>query len=308
MSVTASFADGVRLEAVTKSYGTVQALRGVDFSISPGETVALLGPNGAGKSTAIDIMLGLSPAGSGRASVFGLPPQQAVKAGFVGGMLQTGTLPQYLTIGELVGMVASLYPRPRPVAEVLAVTGLTELAGRRTNKLSGGQSQRVRAAVALVGDPELLVLDEPTASLDVESRRAFWDVIKVVAAKGKTIIFATHYLEEADSFADRVILVANGRVVADGPATAIKARVGGRQVRATLPDISIEELGLLPGVNLAERRGDGVFLSCSDSDSTLRALLNGYPMARDIEVVGFGLEEAFLQLTGPSGETEGATL
>jgi ABC-2 type transport system ATP-binding protein len=212
-------------------------------------------------------------------------------------MLQTGSLVQNLRVRELVTMVASLYPHPLGVDDVLNVTGTAEFADRQTTKLSGGQAQRARFAMALVSGADLLVLDEPTAALDVESRRDFWDAIRSVAARGKTVIFATHYLEEADAYADRIILMARGRVVADGPATEIKAMAGSRSIRATLPGADVGSLAALPGVNSADTRGEAVVLSCSDSDSALRELLRRFPAARDIEVRGAGLEEAFLELT-----------
>ena len=304
MVTSESRTGGVVLSDLTKSYGEVQAVRGVTISIHPGETLALLGPNGAGKSTTIDMMLGLTRPDSGTVSLFGSSPAAAVQAGVVGGMLQTGLLLGYLSVRELVTMVASLYPHPLNVDEVLRLTGTTEIAERPTTKLSGGQTQRVRMAMALVADPELLVLDEPTAALDVEGRRDFWTAMRAVAARGKTVVFATHYLEEADAFADRIILMARGRIVADGPPTEIKARVGARTIRATLPGVDDTALSSLPGVMKADQRGDAFVLTCSDSassDTALRALLLHYPQASDIEVRGAGLEEAFLDLTGDDG-------
>jgi ABC-2 type transport system ATP-binding protein len=292
--------DGIVLSHLTKSFGEVQAVRGIDLTIAAGEIVALLGPNGAGKTTTIDMVLGLTRPDKGTVTLFGASPSDAVKAGEVGGMLQTGSPVQYLNVRELLTMVASLYPHPLDVDEVLRLTGTSEFAKRPTTKLSGGQTQRVRFAVALVADPDLLVLDEPTAAIDVEGRRDFWNIMRTVAASGKTVIFATHYLEEADSYADRIVLMARGRIVADGPPTEIKAKVGGRVIRATLPDVEVCELSTLPGVTNADRRGEGVTLSCSDSetsDRALRELLARYPTARDLEVRGVGLEEAFLELT-----------
>jgi ABC-2 type transport system ATP-binding protein len=268
------------------------------LSIAAGETVALLGPNGAGKSTTIDMLLGLQPPDEGTVTVFDRTPSEAVDAGEVGAMLQSGSLIRDLTVRELVTMVASLYPHPMPVQEVLDLSGLTAIADRRTNKLSGGETQRTRFAIALVADPELLVLDEPTAAMDVESRHAFWRSMREFAARGKTILFATHYIEEADDFADRAVLMAHGRVVADGPPTEIKARVGARTIRATLPSASPDGLAELPGVTHVERHGNLVVLSCADSDAAIRALLDSYPDARDIEIRGADLEEAFLLLTG----------
>ena len=288
---------GIVLSRLSKSYGAVRAVRSIDLVIAPGETVALLGPNGAGKSTTIDMVLGLTRPDSGSVSLFGLSPAQAVAAGVVGGMLQTGSLIENLSVRELVTMVASLYPRPLPADKVLALTGAAQFADRRTNRLSGGQTQRVRFAIALVANPDLLLLDEPTAAVDVEGRREFWASMRSVAAEGKTVIFATHYLEEADAYADRIVLLARGQIVADGPATEIKAKVSGRTIRATLPHASVAQLSRLPGVINAEVHGDSVILSCADSDSALRALLGQFPVVHDVEVLGAGIEEAFMALT-----------
>jgi len=281
----------------------VRAVRGIDATVTAGETVALLGPNGAGKSTTLDILLGLLDPDGGSATVFGMSPSDAVSSGVVGAMLQTGGLIRDLRVRELVTMMASLYPDPLDVDEVLALTGTEPVADRLTQKLSGGQVQRVRFALALVANPELLVLDEPTAAMDVEGRREFWTTMRDFASRGKTILFATHYLEEADAYADRAVLMARGRVVADGPTTEIKALVGTRTIRATLPGVPLEQLERLDGVSHAERRGEAVILACSDSDAAIRALLAAYPEARDIEITGAGLEEAFLILT-EDGEDE----
>jgi ABC-2 type transport system ATP-binding protein len=288
---------GIELRGLGKSYGSVVAVHDVDLTIAPGETVALLGPNGAGKSTTIDMVLGLTRPDAGTVTVFGRPPADAVAAGSVGAMLQAGAVVRDLSVRELLTMVASLYPAPLPVDEALTLAGITDVADRRTQKLSGGQTQRVRFAVALVSNPDLLVLDEPTVALDVEARHAFWMAIRAFAARGKTIVFATHYLEEADSYADRIVLMAGGRVVADGPTTEIRAMVGSRTIRATLPGVDEAELAGLPGVASADRRGDAVVLVCPDSDAALRALLAAHPAARDVEVVGAGIEQAFLTLT-----------
>src|SRR5436190_4510166 len=311
MTATTTIASdtGIRLHGLTKSFhtprGDVHAVRGIDIAIAPGETVALLGPNGAGKSTTIDMLLGLIAPDGGTVTVLGRPPREAVDAGLVGAMLQTGgQLIRDLSARELVAMMASLYPAPLDIDEVLELTGISDIADRRTQKLSGGQTQRVRFATALVSDPELLVLDEPTVAMDVEGRRAFWTAMRAYAARGKTVLFATHYLEEADAYADRAVLMAHGRVVADGPTTEIKARVGLRTIRATLPGASVDALADLTGVVTAERHGESVMLRCSDSDEAIRALLRGYPAARDIEIASAGLEEAFLQLTGDA-ETPG---
>ena len=227
-----------------------------------------------------------------------------MRSGFVGGMLQVGSLVRDLTVRELVSMVGGLYPKALDVDDVLRATGLSEVAGRYTQDLSGGQSQRVRFAIAVVGDPELLVLDEPTVALDVEGRREFWAAMRGVASRGKTVLFATHYLEEADAYADRVVLMARGKVVADGTPNEIKAKVGTRTIRATLPGPSVAELASLPGVAAADRRGDDVVLQCADSDVALRALLARYQEASQIEVRGGSLEEAFVELTAEESDEE----
>ena len=297
----AGSAGGVDLRGLVKSYRTgddvVPAVRGVDVSIAPRETVALLGPNGAGKSTTIDVILGLARPDAGTVAVFGREPSAVIESGRVGAMLQSGSLLRDLTVRELVQMMAALFPRPLDVDEVLELTGSAGIAGQLTQKLSGGQAQRVRFALALIPDPELLVLDEPTVGMDVETRRAFWTTMRDFAARGRTVLFATHYLEEADAYADRIVLMARGAIVADGPPTEIKAMVGTRTIRATLPNVPAQELERLPGVTRVELRGEAVTLVCSDSDRAIRALLERFPIARDLEITGADLEQAFLQLT-----------
>jgi ABC-2 type transport system ATP-binding protein len=293
--------NGISLRGLTKTFsspqGPVLAVRGVNLDIAPGETVALLGPNGAGKSTTIDMLLGLLPADQGDVSVFGMSPKQAIRVGAIGAMLQSGQVLKDLTVRELIAMMASLYQDPLPVAEVMALGNIADIAGRRTDKLSGGQAQRVRFAVALVSNPDLIVLDEPTVAMDVEARHAFWATMRGFTERGKTVIFATHYLEEADAYADRVVLMARGEIVADGTASEIKASVGGRTIRVTLDGADTGTLKILPGVRSVTTRGATVSLACSDSDQALRALLQARPDARDIEISAAGLEEAFMKLT-----------
>jgi ABC-2 type transport system ATP-binding protein len=293
--------DGVAVSGLTKSFrtpqGPVHAVRGVDLAIPPGQTVALLGPNGAGKSTTIDMVLGLTKPDAGTVSVFGMTPADAIRAGAVGAMLQVGGVIPYLSVRELITMVASLYPAPMPVDDVIELANVGDIARRRTTKLSGGQTQRLRFAIALVSNPDLIVLDEPTVALDVEARRDFWATMRNFAARGKTVVFATHYLAEADAYADRVVLLAHGRVVADGSAAEIKSKVGVRVIRVTIAGADLTALAALPGVSSVDSRGDTAILNCSDSDAALRALLPAHPQARDIEVTGAGLEEAFVQLT-----------
>jgi len=306
--VARSTTTGVELTGLAKSFkspqGPVHAVRGIDLRIDVGETVALLGPNGAGKSTTIDMVLGLTKPDSGTIELFGRTPAEAIAAGSVGGMLQVGGVIPDLNVRELLEMMASLYPNPLGVAEVVELCRIDDLVGRKTTKLSGGQTQRLRFAIALIANPDLLVLDEPTVAMDVEARRQFWTTMRQFAARGKTVIFATHYLEEADEYADRIVLMARGSVVADGPATEIKAHVGLRTIRATLPGADVAALAQLPGVTNVDTRGEAVIINCSDSDTALRALLPAYPTARDIEVTGAGLEEAFLQLTGDDSAEE----
>ena len=293
----------VMLTSLRKSYGEVHAVAGVDLVIAPGEVVALLGPNGAGKSTTVDMLLGLTRPDTGAVTVFGASPHEAVATGSIGAMLQGGALLDDATVAETVGMVASLHRKPMPVSEALRRSGIEDLAGRRCNKLSGGQKQRVRFAVALVSDPDLLVLDEPTAAMDVQSRRDFWKSMHGFSDTGRTVLFATHYLEEAENYADRVVLMRAGRIVADGSVAEVTSLVSGRVIRAAVPGASETALGALPGVSEVEVRATRTAISTNDSDATLRALLVTYPQAHDIEVSAMGLEGAFLSLTSdnPNG-------
>jgi ABC-2 type transport system ATP-binding protein len=307
---TTSAGAAVMLAGLRKHYGQVRAVDGVDLVIAPGEVVALLGPNGAGKSTTVDMLLGLTKPDAGTVTVFGASPHEAVADGSIGAMLQGGALLDDATVGETVAMVASLHRKPLPVAEALRRSGIEDLASRRCNKLSGGQKQRVRFAVALVSDPDLLVLDEPTAAMDVASRRDFWRSMHSFTESGRTVLFATHYLEEAETYADRVVLMRSGRVVADGSVAEVTSLVAGRVLRAAIPGATESVLRVLPGVSEVEVRGEQVSISSRDSDATLRALLQTFPQARDIEVAAVGLEGAFLSLTSDSAEsgvTEGAT-
>jgi ABC-2 type transport system ATP-binding protein len=304
MTERAAQQGGIVLTKLSKSYGPVRAVRAIDLTIAPGETVALLGPNGAGKTTTIDMILGLTKPDSGSVSLFGMTPDRAVAAGVVGAMLQTGSPLDQMKVRELVSLMGSYYPHPLGIDEVLQLTGADELESRWTTKLSGGQAQRVRFAAALVGDPDLLLLDEPTAGIDVEGRREFWQTMREVAEHGKTVVFATHYLEEADAFADRIVLISRGQIVADGPATEIKARAAARRIRATLPGADLTRLGSLPGVVAADRHGETIILSCSDADDALKALIGAFPSVRDIEVGGGSLEEAFLELTAADTDAD----
>ena len=293
----------VRLRGLTKTYGAVQAVKGIDLDIRRGETVALLGPNGAGKTTSLSMLLGLLAPTSGSVTVMGTPPTEAIRSSRVGAMLQEGKLMSGVRVGEFLDFVRSLHPAPLPKGELIALAGLQGLEHRRLDRLSGGQSQRARFAMAIAGNPELLALDEPTAAMDVEARREFWASMQAFAAQGHTILFATHYLEEAEAFASRLVIIARGRVIADGTARAIEARYGAPRVTFTLPtlpvgqrDAAITTLRQFPGVTGCEAQGNRIALLTNDADATVRALAQSELPWRDVEVKGANLEETFVAL------------
>ncbi|MGA5445321.1 ABC transporter ATP-binding protein [Streptomyces umbrinus] len=288
----------VGFDQVTKTYGSVRAVDGLTLALHPGETVALLGPNGAGKSTALDLLLGLKHPDSGSVRVFGGSPRDAIVGGRVGAMLQSGGLMDEVTVGELVRLACDLHPKPFPVSDVLARASLTQMADRKVNKLSGGQQQRVRFALATAGDSDLIVLDEPTTGMDVSARQAFWATMREQADQGRTVLFATHYLEEADAIADRVLVLHRGRLLADGTAAEIKAKAGARRIAFDLEG-PIDEPALrdLPFLTSLDVSGHTVRIQSSDADATVHALygLGVYP--RNLEVAGLGLEQAFVAIT-----------
>ena len=286
----------VRIQRLTKVFGDVRAVHELDLVIGRGEIVAFLGPNGAGKTTTIDMVLGLSRPTSGQVEVLGLPPGEAVARGLVSAVMQTGGLLRDLTVAETLELTASLFRGTRPVDEVMARAGIAGIADHRVGRCSGGEQQRLRFAMALLPDPELLILDEPTTGMDVEGRRDFWSAIRADARRGRTVVFATHYLEEADAYADRVVLVRHGSVVADGTAAQIKALSTGRTVRATWPGADLDRLRELTAAESVEQRGDSVLVHSGDSDAVARYLLTRTD-ARDIEIAGRGLEDAFIALT-----------
>jgi ABC-2 type transport system ATP-binding protein len=297
MAKTDPSAPAIDIVGLHKNFGAVRAVDGVDLRVSRGEVVALLGPNGAGKTTTLDLLLGLQRPDRGEVSVLGGPVYDAVKRGSIGVVLQSGELLTGATVRELVSTMWALQPDPMPLDEVFRHAELDKILDRRTDKLSGGETQRVRFAIAMVGDPELLVLDEPTAAMDVTARRSFWIAVRELAAAGRTILFSTHYLEEADAIADRIVLMAGGKIVADGPTTEIRAIAAARVIRFTLADAVSEELTKLPGVTEVEVHGATVAVRSPDSDDVLRTLLANYPAMRDIEVAAAPLADAVFALT-----------
>ncbi|UIX30985.1 ABC transporter ATP-binding protein [Streptomyces sp. GQFP] len=297
----------VAFDQVTKSYGEVRAVDGLTLTLRPGETVAVLGPNGAGKSTTLDLLLGLKQPDSGTVRVLGCSPRDAIVGGHVGAMLQSGGLMDEVTVRELVALACALHPRPFPVGEVLSRAGITHFADRKVNKLSGGQEQRVRFALATAGDSALIVLDEPTTGMDVTARQSFWATMREQADQGRTVLFATHYLEEADATADRVLVLHRGRLLADGTAAEIKAKAGARRISFDLEFVAespAEEavLRTLPFLTALDIARQTVRIQSSDADATVHALygLGFYP--RNLEVAGLGLEQAFVTLTAAAEE------
>jgi ABC-2 type transport system ATP-binding protein len=285
------------LKRAVKRYGAVTALDGVDFQVRPGEVVALLGPNGAGKTTAVQLLLGLLRPGSGTATLFDLDPRSAEARVRIGAMLQISKVPETLKVREHLDLISSYYPRPLPRHEVLGLAGLGGVEDRLFGKLSGGQRQRLLFALALCGNPDLLFLDEPTVGLDVEARRALWTVIQEKAGEGRSVLLTTHYLEEADALADRIVLIRRGRIVAEGTPSEIKARAAGRKIRC-LTSLPLADVAGLPGVRNARRDGDGVTqLFAADAERVLFELLGRDRSLSSLEVRGADLEEAFLALT-----------
>lgn len=294
--------DAVTLDHLSKSFGDLKAVDDLDLTIRPGEVVAFLGPNGAGKTTTIDMLLGLSRPATGSVEIFGLPPRQAVARGLVSSVMQTGGLLDDLTVRETVEYTSAVFASSLDVDVVLERAGISDIADATVKKCSGGQKQRLRFAMALLPDPALIVLDEPTTGMDVTGRRAFWHEMRADALQGKTILFATHYLEEADEFADRVILVAGGRIVADGPAHEIRSMAAAKTVSATLPlgdDTGkrqlLDHLGGLAGVESVEVFGRRLKMRTTDSDSAARALFDH--ACTDLEITSHSLEDAFISLT-----------
>ncbi|GAA3008639.1 ABC transporter ATP-binding protein [Kitasatospora albolonga] len=299
---------------VSKNYGTVRAVDGLDLVLRPGETVALLGPNGAGKSSSLDLLLGLREPDTGSVSLFGGSPRAAIETGRVGAMLQSGGLLGEVKVRELVKFACDVHPRGHRPEQVMERAGITELAERKVDKLSGGQEQRVRFALAIAGANDLIVLDEPTTGMDVSVRQQFWAAMRAEAEAGRTVLFATHYLEEADSIADRVLVLHRGRLIADGTAAEIKAKAGARRISCELhpADGPVEEavLRALPGTVGLDLtvRPDGVRvvrIRTTDADAGVAGLYRAGLYPRALEVTGLGLEQAFLTITGEADASDG---
>ncbi len=302
---TATAGAVVEFSAASKRFGQVTAVDDLTLTLWPGETVALLGPNGAGKSTTLDLLLGLRNADTGTVRVFGTTPARAIARGRVGAMLQSGGLMEDVTVRELVKLACDLHPKAYPVDQVLESAGVTDIAGRMVNKLSGGQEQRVRFALATSGASDLIILDEPTTGMDVTVRQAFWATMREQADLGRTVLFATHYLEEADAIADRVIVLHRGRILADGSAAEIKARAGARRIVFDLEGtIDEDALRGLPHLSALDVSGHTVRIQSTDADATTHAVygLGLYP--RHLEVTGLGLEQAFIAITDAASAEE----
>jgi len=284
------------LRNVTKRFGPVTALAGVDLEIARGQLLALLGPNGAGKTTAVRLLLGLSTPDSGAARVFGREPRERAARMRIGAMLQVGRVPETLRVSEHIRLFSSYYAKPLPFEETVALAGLEGIERRLFGKLSGGQQQRVLFALAVCGNPDILVLDEPTAGLDVDSRRALWRHIRAFVARGGSVLLTTHYLEEADALADRIVVLNHGRIAAAGTSSEVRQRAAARKIRCIT---ALEEPEIAAMAERVSVRRDGLFteIVATDSDGMVRRLLARDPDARDLEITSAGLEEAFLAIT-----------
>ncbi len=285
------------LSGVSKSYGSIPALRDVSLSIEPGELVALLGPNGAGKTTAVKLLLGLLPPTSGVARVFGADPRDAANRRRTGAMLQIARVPETLRVREHIDLFSSYYPAPMPYREVIDAAGLHGVEERKFGDLSGGQRQRLLFALAICGNPDLLILDEPTVGLDIEARRGMWTQIRALLGRGKSVLLTTHYLEEADALADRVIVIDRGTIIAEGTPDQIKQRAAGKRIRCRT-SLSVEDVRAIPFVATVDADADALVIGTPASDIVIRELLARDPALSNLEITSAGLEEAFLALTG----------
>ena len=285
-----------RVERVTKKFGEVTALRSLDLKIAPGRVVALLGPNGAGKTTLVRLLLGMMRPNSGTVAVFGGDPRKASTRRRMGCMLQVAKVPETLRVREHIQLFSSYYPQPLALADSLACAGLESVAGRLFGELSGGQKQRVLFALALCGNPDLLLLDEPTVGLDVEARHEFWERIRDLVTRGKTIVLTTHYLEEADALSDEIVVINHGSIIAQGTPPEIKASIGGKLIRCVTA-LAAADVELLPGVFCARENRGVLEIRASNPDDVIRQLVTRDPSLSGIEINSTSLDDAFLALT-----------
>lgn len=284
------------LSAVTRKFGNVVALDRIDLVVRAGEVLAVLGPNGAGKTTAISLLLGLQHADAGKAELFGMAPDSLPARRRVGAMLQAAAVPETLTVGELIQLFASYYPNPRPLAECAALAGVEDLLARRYGTLSGGQQRRAQFALALAGNPEILFLDEPTTGLDIGAREIMWKTIRTLVAQGCAVVLTTHYLEEAEALADRVCVIAKGRIVAEGSVAAIRARVAHKRIRC-VSALANETILCWPHVRSVSRDGDRLDIVTDAAEAIVRKLLDKDADLAELEIHRAGLAEAFVEIT-----------
>jgi ABC-2 type transport system ATP-binding protein len=284
------------LDSVTKKYGNVVALDGLSLALRPGEIVALLGPNGAGKSTAVRLLLGLSSPTSGTARIFGGNPRDAETRTRIGAMLQVASVPKTLKVKEHIDLFRSYFPAPLSFREVVRVAQLEGIEDRLFEKLSGGQKQRLLFGLAVCGNPEIVFLDEPTVGMDIEARRGLWTQIRSLAAQGKTVLLTTHYLEEADALAHRIVVINRGKVVSEGTPQEVKGRFASRKIKC-VTTMSTAQLRDLPGVLDVEQVGNHMCITAANAEGVLRGMLACDAQLSELEVVSPGLEDAFLALT-----------
>jgi len=294
-----------RLSGVVKRYGNVTALDGIDLVLQRGELLAVLGPNGAGKSTSIGLLLGLIRPDGGRAELFGMDPQQIDARRRIGVMLQTAMLPLTLRVGELIRLVSSYYPSPRSIEESAALAGIADLLQRPYGKLSGGQQRRVQFALALCGRPELVFLDEPTVGMDIDARRKLWAAMRALVADGCSVVLTTHYLEEAEALAQRVVVMGKGRVLSEGSVDALRAHVPLTRIRC-ITDLDVDAIAMWPQVASAQREGARIRISTNAAEHVLRRLLDADASLSELEVQRAGLAEAFTELTRDENEQQEA--
>ena len=291
-----------RLHSATKRYGQTMALDNLNLSLHPGEVVALLGPNGAGKTTAVRLLLGLIAPTSGSVRVMGRDPRDSETRTCIGAMLQVTRIPETLKVREHIDLFRSYYPHPLSAAEIVRIARLEGLEDRMFGKLSGGQKQRVLFGLALAGNPDLVFLDEPTVGMDIESRRGLWEQIRLLAAQGKTVLLTTHYLEEADMLASRIVVINKGKIIAEGTPAEIKHRVTGRRIRC-ITRLEEDFLLTLPSVVSVERDREAIVVTAAAAERVVREMLLQDETLHGLEISAPGLEDAFLALTGSEAET-----